>query len=141
MAGVRTVESVADFEKLLGDAGGYENNFTLLRSFLFFGFPQILVTICVLTLIIICFALQRNVSLCKYACSCTWIAFHFHFCWIIIFILNKSSVLSLRPVRASIVCLLGIFSLFVRGRNGFLCVRHDLCVCCAHDEAKTETIV
>ena len=51
MAGVRTVENVDDFEKLLGDAGGYENNFTLLRSFLFFGFPQILVTICVLTLI------------------------------------------------------------------------------------------
>ena len=109
MAGVRTVENVDDFEKLLGDAGGYENNFTLLRSFLFFGFPQILVTICVLTLIF--FPLLS--PLCKYACSCTWIAFHFHFSWIIIFILNKSSVLSLRPVRASIVCLLGIFSLFV----------------------------
>ena len=58
MAGVRTVENVDDFEKLLGDAGGYENNFTLLRSFLFFGFPQILVTICVLTLIFFPFCLH-----------------------------------------------------------------------------------
>ena len=53
MADVRTVENVADFDKLLGDAGRYKNNFTgyFFLWFFFFAFPRALVTVGLLTLI------------------------------------------------------------------------------------------